>query len=154
MYYDFFSIHTVIYFSQFQKMSRTVVVIDGECVVCSGFARFIVHLSPESRLMWAQHPITKKFLLDEHNISYDDVMRSIVAVRDGKVYRGSDAFIHILSTMPWYFQILSFIISIFPRFIREWVYGIVASNRYTLFGKKDTCSLPSPSMKSKFLHPV
>jgi predicted DCC family thiol-disulfide oxidoreductase YuxK len=132
---------------------RLIVVIDGECVVCSGFSAFIAQFSPDARLMWAQHAVTKQFLGD-FNISFDDVMRSIVAVHEGKVYRGSDAFIQVLSTMPWYFAALSWFIWLFPTFIREYVYGLVSSNRYTLFGKKESCTLPSASMKAKFLHPV
>ena len=132
---------------------KLIVVLDGECVVCSGFARFIACFNPDARLMWAQHPVTKNFLAD-FNISFDDVMRSIVAVHGGKVYRGSDAFIQILSTMPWYFVALSWFIWLFPIIIREYVYGLVSRNRYTLFGKTESCSLPPASMKAKFLHPV
>ena len=130
-----------------------IAVLDGECVVCSSFARFIVHFNPDARIMWAQHAVTKSFL-KEFDISFEDVMRSVVVVRYGKAFRGSDAFVQVLSTMPWYFRIFGFIISIFPFTIREWVYQRVANNRYALFGKKDTCSLPSPTMKSKFLHPI
>lgn len=132
---------------------RVIAVLDGECVVCSGFARFIAYFCPEARLMWAQHPVTRKFL-EEFSISFDDVMQSIVVVKDGTVFRGSNAFVQILSVMPWYFQILSVIISLFPFFIREPVYRLVARYRYSLFGRKDSCSLPSPALKSKFLHPV
>ena len=130
-----------------------IAVLDGECVVCSNFARFITHFNPEARIMWAQHTVTKAFL-SEFNISFEDVMKSVVVVKDGKVYRGSNAFIQILSTMAWYLRVIGFIISIFPLCIREWVYQRVANNRYSLFGKKETCSLPSPGMKSKFLHPI
>ena len=135
------------------KEHRLIAVLDGECVVCSNFARFITHFNPVARIMWAQHTITKSFLA-EFNISFDDVMRSVVVVKDGKVYRGSDAFIQILSTMVWYLRVVGIIISLFPHVIREWVYQRVANNRYTLFGKKDACTLPTPSMRAKFLHPI
>jgi predicted DCC family thiol-disulfide oxidoreductase YuxK len=103
--------------------------------------------------MWAQHP-TSQECLAEFGISFENVMSSIVVFRNGKVYRGSDAFIQVLLTMPWYMRVLAVLIAVFPRLIREWVYTGIASNRYLLFGKKDSCSLPSPTLKSKFLHPV
>jgi predicted DCC family thiol-disulfide oxidoreductase YuxK len=56
--------------------------------------------------------------------------------------------------MPWYLRVVGFLIFLFPHFIREAVYGLIASKRYILFGKKEACSLPSPSLKAKFLHPV
>jgi predicted DCC family thiol-disulfide oxidoreductase YuxK len=132
---------------------KLVVVLDGECVVCSGFARFVVFFNPAARLMWAQHAVTREFLA-KFDISFEDVMQSIVALHEGQVYRGSDAFIAILSTMPWFIHFLGLLISMFPKFIREYVYSLISRNRYTLFGKKNSCSLPDKEMKSKFLHPV
>ena len=128
-----------------------IVVLDGECVMCSKFARFVAAFSPEARLMWAQHPTTIRFLA-EFQISFADVMTSIVAVKEGTVYRGSDAFIQILHTTPWYFKMLGYLMMIFPKFLREFVYSCVANNRYTLFGKYEACQLPPASMRAKFLH--
>lgn len=135
------------------KQHELIVVIDGVCVVCSTFSRFVAFFNPNTRLMWAQHATTVQFL-KEFSISYDDVMRSIVAVHQGTVYRGSDAFITILKTMPWYLTILGYVIQIFPKFIREYVYGLVSSNRYSLFGQNDSCQRPSSELRAKFLHPV
>ena len=135
------------------KQHELIVVIDGVCVVCSTFSKFVAYFNPEARLMWAQHPTTIQFL-NTYNISYHDFMQSIVVVHRGIVYRGSDAFVTVLKTMPWYLVILGYAIQIFPRFIREYVYGVISSNRYSLFGKKEACERPSKTLKAKFLHPV
>ena len=126
-----------------------IVVLDGECVMCSKFALFIARFCPESRLMWAQHEKAKAFLKE---LDISDIMQSIAAVKNGKVYRGSDAFIQILLTMPWYLRLLGYFMMLFPHFVREFVYGLIAANRYSLFGKYDKCSLPDPLVRSKFLH--
>ena len=39
-----------------------------------------------------------------------------------------------------------------PSFLRDFVYDLVAKNRYRIWGKKDACWLPSPELKSRFLN--
>src|SRR3954447_17119557 len=38
-----------------------------------------------------------------------------------------------------------------PRFLRDWMYGVVARSRYRWFGKLDTCLLPEPQWEDRFL---
>ena len=130
-----------------------IVVIDGVCVMCNNFAKFVVYFNPNARLMWAQNPKAIDFLRTI-GISFDDVMRSIVVVRRGVVYRGSDGFIQTLLTMNWFLQCLAILIMAVPKIIREYVYNTIASNRYSLFGKTAKCAVPSQEIKSKFLHPL
>ena len=40
---------------------------------------------------------------------------------------------------------------IFPKFIRDGVYNLVAKNRYRWFGKKEECWVPTPELKARFL---
>lgn len=137
----------------FAEKHDLIVVLDGVCVVCSSFARFVVYFNPGARLMWAQNPQTIEFL-SLCGISYHDIMSSIAVFHKGCACRGSDAIAIILKSMPWYLAILGYFIMMFPRIIREYVYNFVARNRYEIFGKKSECSLPSPSLKAKFLHPI
>ena len=130
-----------------------IVVIDGVCVMCNEFARFIVFFNDRARLMWAQNPKAIEFLRTL-GISFDDGMRSIVVARKGKVYRGSDGLIQVLLTMNFLLRCLGYLMMLFPRVIREYVYNKVASNRYSVFGKTEKCSLPSSAMREKFLHPM
>ena len=39
---------------------------------------------------------------------------------------------------------------IVPKFIRNWIYDLVAKNRYKWFGKKLSCMIPTPELKNKF----
>ena len=38
-----------------------------------------------------------------------------------------------------------------PAFLRNGVYDLIAHNRYRLFGKKESCMLPTPETRSRFL---
>jgi predicted DCC family thiol-disulfide oxidoreductase YuxK len=131
--------------------SNPVLVIDGVCAMCNGFARFVDQYNPECRFMCAQNEQTIE-VLKAHGISAEDAMTSIVLIQEGTVFRGSDAFIQVLLGMNTLFWILGILMKIVPRFIRETVYGAVANNRYRLFGKRDSCSIPSIGMRKKFLH--
>lgn len=46
---------------------------------------------------------------------------------------------------------LLYIFIIVPPFLRNWVYDIIAKNRYKWFDKKEACWIPSPSLKAKFI---
>ncbi|WP_422823669.1 hypothetical protein [Vreelandella vilamensis] len=50
--------------------------------------------------------------------------------------------------MPWKLGVVAWLI---PRPVRDWLYGRIASNRYRLFGKYDTCLLLTPDHRSRFL---
>jgi len=133
--------------------SHPVLVIDGVCAVCNGFVRFVDRFRPDCRFMCAQNEQTID-VLKAYNISADDAMTSIVLIDNGTVHRGSDAFIQILLGMNLLFKTLGMLMKLVPRFIREYVYSIVANNRYRLFGKRDSCSISSLGMRKKFLHPL
>mgnify|MGYP002712976062 FL=1 len=40
---------------------------------------------------------------------------------------------------------------IVPAVIRNWVYDVVARNRYKWFGKKESCMIPTPALQARFL---
>jgi len=40
-----------------------------------------------------------------------------------------------------------------PKPLRDSVYSLIARNRYRIFGKYDTCPLPTPEQSAKFLDP-
>ena len=135
------------------QSSSPVLVIDGVCAICNGFAMFVDKFNPNCRFMCAQNEKTID-VLKAHSITADDAMTSIVLIEDGRVFRGSDAFIQVLLGMNFMFRALGIMMRIVPRCIREVVYSAVANNRYRLFGKRDSCSIPSIEMRKKFLHPL
>lgn len=47
-------------------------------------------------------------------------------------------------------KFISLISQALPLIICNWIYDLVAKNRYKIFGQTETCRLPSPSEASKF----
>jgi len=73
-----------------------------------------------------------------------------VLIKDEKVYYKSEAIIEI-SKLLFGWPRLFIVISILPNGFRNWFYDIIANNRYTIFGKKEHCSIPSKANEHKFI---
>jgi predicted DCC family thiol-disulfide oxidoreductase YuxK len=88
-------------------------------------------------------------LLSKHHLplqSFD----SFILIDEGKVYQRSSAALRLYSHLPWYWK-WSQLFWIFPKFIRDVVYNLVARNRYKWFGKKEECMIPTPDVRERFL---
>jgi predicted DCC family thiol-disulfide oxidoreductase YuxK len=79
-----------------------------------------------------------------------DDAKTFVLIADGKVYSRSDAAIRTARYFGGAWKLLG-AIRIIPRPIRDWAYDIVARNRYRWFGRFDTCMVPTPALKARFI---
>ena len=78
-------------------------------------------------------------------------MDSVVLIDPGVAfYIKSDAALEVGKSLKGY-RTLSKILYLIPSKIRDIVYDFIARNRYTWFGKKNECMIPTPEIKSKFL---
>lgn len=128
-----------------------VIVFDGVCVLCSGWARFVLKTDRRRafRLAAMQTPAGRR-LLEQHNIDPDDPATFLVL--DGQVaYTDTDALIHVLGQFdaPW--PVLGGLLKCVPRGLRNALYRLVARNRYRWFGKRAQCLLPRPEDAGRFL---
>jgi predicted DCC family thiol-disulfide oxidoreductase YuxK len=92
---------------------------------------------------------TGKKLLDQFKIDWK-ANDSFVVIENGKAHMKSDAALKIYNKLPWYWKWTQ-VVWIFPKVIRDWVYNVVAKNRYRWFGKKEQCMIPSPEVRQRFL---
>lgn len=122
-----------------------IVLFDGICNLCNASVRFISRHDKDNKIQFASlqsemaNQLLSKLAIDNKNRD------SIIFISDEKVFFKSNAAIEIaklLNGFPRYLQYFRFI----PRPIRDFVYGLIAKNRYRLFGK--SCSL-QPSNQSK-----
>lgn len=68
----------------------------------------------------------------------------------GQYFEKSDAVLMILPQLGGVWNVFR-MGWIFPRGLRDWIYDFVAKNRYVLFGKRDSCRLPTPEERALFL---
>ena len=131
-------------------MERLNILFDGVCNLCSGFVVFTIKRDPDAKFKFASLQSNEgKNLQKEFGIDPDNI-KTMVLVENDNYYIKSDAVLRIFKHLDGMWFILYYLIYI-PRPIRNFVYDLVANNRYRWFGKKDVCMLPSPELKKRFL---
>jgi predicted DCC family thiol-disulfide oxidoreductase YuxK len=127
-----------------------IIFFDGYCNLCNGFIDFVMRNDKTATLKVASLQGTTAKELGIHKNPLDDP-RSIVFLSKGKTYRHSEAVLRILSEMGGVWKISVFFF-IFPAFIRNALYSLVARKRYAWFGKRDTCRTSGESERARFLN--
>ncbi len=127
-----------------------IILFDGVCNLCNGAINFIIERDPNDRYRFAalESDIAQE-LLARHEINTDEI-DSIVLVRDGEAFAKAGAALRIAKGMSGAWPLLYGLI-IIPKFIADAVYDFIARNRYKWFGKKESCMIPTPELKAKFL---
>jgi len=110
---------------------------------------FAIRHDKKARLQFAPlQSDTGKALLQQYQLPPDT--DSVVFIDREKALLHSDAALGIARYLDWPAKIL-YGFMIIPRFIRNPFYKWIAKNRYRFFGKKETCMIPTPDVKSRFL---
>ncbi len=128
------------------KNDHPVIFFDGVCGLCNRFVDFVIRRDKEKKFLFAPLQGTTA---SKHNISLGKY-NSVVLWQGGKYQVKSSAAIAILAQLPGLFR-LTKILLLIPEIIRDWVYDIVADNRYRWFGKKEVCRIPSKEEQLRFM---
>lgn len=86
----------------------------------------------------------KKFGLDTGSL------HSILVIENETLYQRSDAALRIAGHLNGIWPMLR-VFKVFPRFIRDGLYNVVATYRYKIFGKNDSCMIPEEGLKARFI---
>jgi predicted DCC family thiol-disulfide oxidoreductase YuxK len=132
--------------------AERVVLFDGVCNFCNAAVNFIIDRDPESLFHFAplQSDVGKE-LLRKHGMKVPEGDPDTIVLIDGEhAYERSGAALRIARRLasPWK---VMFAFIVVPWFLRDLVYVIIAKNRYRLFGKSDTCRVPTPDVRARFL---
>jgi predicted DCC family thiol-disulfide oxidoreductase YuxK len=127
-----------------------IIVFDAMCVLCSANAQFVLawDKSGHFRLASMQGEVGKA-LFKRFGIDANDP-DTIIVVDGDQVWRNSDAVLKIYSGLSWPWRAAA-IFKLVPRFLRDPIYRLVATNRYRIFGKRETCWLPSAEQSARVL---
>ena len=131
-------------------MKGKIILFDGVCNLCNGAINFIIKHDPKGVFKFASlQGETGQKLLAQHNIDPQET-DSIVLIDNDQVSVKSSAALRIAKNLNQGYPLL-FGLMIIPTFIRNGVYDFIAANRYKWFGKKESCMLPTPELRSRFL---
>jgi predicted DCC family thiol-disulfide oxidoreductase YuxK len=121
-----------------------IVIFDGLCNLCARSVHFILRHESEPRFVFC--PVQSAAgarLLGAHGYSAADVT-TFVLVSEGRVYARSAAALRIARHFRGAWQLLR-VLWIVPRPLRDMLYNFVAQNRYSWFGKADSCLVLTPA---------
>ncbi|TAJ84193.1 MAG: DUF393 domain-containing protein [Reyranella sp.] len=124
---------------------------DGHCILCSRFVAFCLKRDPEGRLKFAstQSGLGKRVLL-ALDLADDTFDRTILLLEGDRIYTRSTAALravsHLKGPARWLYPLI-----LVSRFLRDPIYDIVARNRIRWFGRLDSCLVPSPQARDRFI---
>ena len=130
--------------------NKSILLFDGVCNLCNRSVQFIIKRDRKKQFLFA--PLqgkTGQDLLQRFNLPANN-LNSFVLVEKDKVYTRSSAALRVSKTLGRGWQFF-YVFMIVPRFIRDGVYNLIAKNRYKWFGKKNSCMIPTPELKDRFL---
>ena len=124
---------------------------DGYCVLCSRFVAFCLERDPDGRLKFAsaQSDLGRRVLatLGLPDRTFD---RTILLLDGDRVYIRSTAVLRALRHLRGPVKALLPLLLV-PAFIRDPIYDLIARNRYKWFGRRESCFVPTPALRARFI---
>ena len=125
---------------------KAIIKFDGVCNLCNSFVQFVIKRDRRNLFKFKplQEDSTSETTSTETNFS------TIILQKESKTYDKSTAFANIVRELKGGWSYL-YLITMIPKPIRNFVYNIIAKNRYKMFGKRDSCMIPTNDLQDKFL---
>ena len=136
--------------------SNPIILYDGVCGLCNSLVQFLLKHDRQGRLRFAslQSDFAAK-VLQRHGFDPKDLDTLHVIENyeqpGERVLQRSDAILRAGRELGSFWGFSAAAANVIPRALRDVVYRFVARNRYRVFGKYDTCMLPEPNQRSRFL---
>lgn len=130
--------------------NKKIILFDGVCNLCNNSVVFIIKRDKKDlfRFTAIQSEPGQK-LVRKHQIDTSK-LDSILLIENDSFFSKSTAALKIARHLKGGYPLL-YAFMILPGFFRNWIYDIIAKNRYKWFGKKESCMIPTPELKKKFL---
>ena len=127
-----------------------LVIFDGVCNLCTHSVRFI--LEHEAKPLFRFAPVQSSAgarLLSKLGLDPENV-QTFVVIANGEAYLRSDAAIRIAPHLRGAWRWLG-VVRFVPRPLRDWIYDLIARNRYRWFGRTDECMVPTKEIRARFI---
>lgn len=123
------------------QKNQSVILYDGYCNLCSRSIQFVIRKDKYKVFTYKPLQNAESDVNELLEISDEKLPRSVLLIKDGKVFSKSDAALRIARQLsfPW---CLIYVLIVIPRFLRDPVYSFVAKNRFKWFGKRSHCYYP------------
>ena len=131
----------IVFLKSEDQAETSIIKFDGVCNLCNGFVQFVINRDKNSYFKFST-------LQD----SYDDKKKyqTIILEKNGAISEKSTAFLEIVRKLNGLWPYL-YLFILTPKPVRNFIYSIIAKNRYHWFGKRDVCMIPTPELKNRFI---
>jgi predicted DCC family thiol-disulfide oxidoreductase YuxK len=133
------------------RQENGLVFYDGLCGLCDRWVQFLLRRDPAQRLKFA--PLQGETARQRNDLPAE--LRSVAfIVQPGtaqeKFFSRSEAALRLLDHVGGLWRLVSWL-RIIPRPLRDWGYDLIARRRYRWFGKFESCRVPAPEFRTRFL---
>jgi predicted DCC family thiol-disulfide oxidoreductase YuxK len=132
------------------KGSENILLFDGICNLCNGAVRFVIERDPARKFKFAAlQSVTGRQWLEKMGLTEENT-DSFVFIQGDHYYLRSSAALRVLKEIGGGWKIF-YVFMIIPKPLRDFVYNLVARSRYRIFGKRETCMVPTPDLQDRFI---
>lgn len=131
--------------------NKALILFDGVCNLCSSSVQYVIERDKNNYFVFAalQSDLGQQ-IIKTYKIDHSKTDSILLYRKDKGVKSKSTAALLIAKHLKFPTKLLYPFI-ILPAFIRNMVYDFIAKNRYKWYGKKESCWIPTPGLKAKFL---
>ncbi len=127
-----------------------LVIFDGVCNLCNSTVLFIIKRDRHKRFSFTPYQSSVAHnILQQYGLPATD-QSTVVYVKNGVPCFKSKAVLEILRDLGCCWNLL-YILIVIPPVIRDFAYDIIAKNRYGVFGKRESCMIPTSELMDRFL---
>lgn len=129
---------------------KPILLFDGVCNLCSEFVQFVILRDPQAKFRFAalQSEVGQQ-LLQTAQMPTNEI-NTVVLYENDQFYTHSDVSLRVARHLGGWWTFFT-IFKIIPQFLRDGIYNWIARNRYRWFGKQESCMIPTPDLKARFL---
>lgn len=129
---------------------QPILLFDGVCNFCEASVNFVIRHDKKGVIRLASLQSKEGLMLAQDFRIDTTQLNSMVFIEEGRPYFRSTAALRVCRYFSGGWQFASLLLFV-PVFLRDAVYKLIARNRYRWFGKKETCLIPTPEIRSRFI---
>jgi predicted DCC family thiol-disulfide oxidoreductase YuxK len=127
-----------------------VLLFDGMCGLCDRFVRFLFLV--DKRKIFRVAPLQGAYAARVlPKLLTEDLKTVVVVTEQGEVLTKSGAVIFILKRVGGVWPLFAYVGQLLPRSFSDFIYSIISRNRYRLFGRYESCRIPTAEESCRFL---
>jgi len=127
---------------------KPIIFFDGVCGLCNGFVDFVMKNDKNNTFLFS--PLQSEFAQKKLPTKFTQDLNTVVLLNQREIKSKAHAVIEICQILGGFWKV-AIVLKLLPDFILNFFYDLVSKYRYLIFGKKETCRIPTEQEKIKFI---